>query len=85
MKYIKEHEAEARKLLGNKHDFETFFKRISAKKDKIISIKVFKTLFDDNSKSIDLNKETIDKNIDNLRAYNKVYRILAYKFLRSEF
>lgn len=84
MKYIKEHEADAKKLLGENYSFATFYNRISSKKDKIISIKVFKTLFE-NSEKFDLNKETVEKNENNLRAYNRVYRIMAYKFLRTEF
>ncbi|KRX04835.1 hypothetical protein PPERSA_06469 [Pseudocohnilembus persalinus] len=84
MKYIKEQQEVAQKLLGPNQSFQQFYQRILSKKDKIISIKEFKTLFNDQVSQKEknnfphLSEETI-------LLFNKVYRSLAYKFLRSEF
>lgn len=59
------------KLLGE-YSIKRFIKRIEMKKDKIISIKEFKSLF------VDILED------NEIKVFNRIFRILAYKFLREE-
>lgn len=60
-------------LLEGQESYEQFIQRLEHLKNQVISIKVFKSLFTD-----DVENEQIKK-------FNRVFRIMAFKFLREEF
>lgn len=59
--------------MDKRFSFKQFIKKIEQKKDKVISIKVFKSLF--------FNEEDEEET----KEFCRVFRILAYKFLREDF
>lgn len=61
------------KLLNSKYTYKSLIKKIEQKKDKVISIRVFKSLF------------FTDDPTDEAQEYCRVFRIVAYKFLREDF
>lgn len=61
------------RLMDKRFSYKQFIRRIEIRKDKVISIRVFKSLF----YSENGDEET--------KEYCRVFRILAYKFLREDF
>lgn len=59
--------------MDKQYSYKAFIKKIELKKDKVISIKVFKSLF------------FTESDDPEQREFCRVFRIMAFKFLREDF
>lgn len=59
--------------MGNFDLVKKFIQRIEVKKDKIISIREFKSLF-----------EHYKNDTAEIQLFNKVFRIMSFKFIKEE-
>jgi esterase/lipase len=59
--------------MGNFEQVKKFIQRIEVKKDKIISIREFKSLF-----------EHFENDTKEIQLFNKVFRIMSFKFIKEE-